>query len=110
MRKLWWEEMQAKQAQRDARWRADQGEPEPAPPAGLRVTWDGKDLAAIQMLLGYWRVGGEPPYRVPGGDFSQLQVWEGTFGGDGGWVTMEPGMAVACTSSGDVSLMWGTGD
>jgi hypothetical protein len=66
------------------------------------VNWHGKDLAAVQMTLGHLRVHGEPPYRVPGGDFSRLEIWEGIPGHSGGWVHVEPGTVITVEDDGDI--------
>lgn len=73
----------------------------------VSVTWDGYNLVPVQMLLGDLRVNGEPPYRVLGGDFSKLQVWEGTQA-DGGWVTISPGTLIT-EEDGEITLIGGSG-
>jgi hypothetical protein len=66
------------------------------------ITWDGKDLSVIQMALGHLRVHGEPPYRVPDGDFARLEIWEGIPGHSGGWVRVGPGTIITIEDDGDI--------
>ena len=72
------------------------------------ATWDGKNLAVIQMLLTS-RLHGEPPYRVPDGDFGRLEVYAGMHGkgemGPGqGWTRVQPDTVVAVNDALIVSL------
>lgn len=54
------------------------------------VTWDGRDFAAVQMLLAPARQRGEPACRLPEGQMSRMQVWSG-----GGWVEVRPGETIS---------------
>ncbi len=59
------------------------------------VTWDGKDFAAVQMLLTGTRQAGEPSCRLPGADMSRMQVLAGCT-----WLPVFPGQRIVLDDDG----------
>jgi hypothetical protein len=60
------------------------------------VQWDGRDFAAIQLLLTDARADHEPACRLPDGDMSRMEVRTG----NGQWVWVQPGDRVALADDG----------
>jgi hypothetical protein len=70
------------------------------------ILWDGKDFAAVQMLLAEFRTRGEPVCRIPGGDMTQMEVFLGLPGKNsaGGWTPVPVGWVIAVSDGGIISL------
>ena len=60
------------------------------------VTWDGKNFAAVQMLLMNCRDEGDPACRLPGGDMTRMEVRAGT-AFDKDWVPVQVGDTISVT-------------
>ncbi len=67
------------------------------------VIWDGKDFAAVQMLLMDCRAEGDPACRLPGGDMARMEVRAGT-AYYGPWTPVQVGDTITVTESGVVEI------